>query len=56
MARKGMTWTGLAERLAEIGIEDNEHNLCNKVSRRKFTAGFFLQCLSALRCSSLHLD
>ena len=56
MARKGVTYAGLAERLAEIGIEDNERNLRNKVSRGKFTAGFLLQCLKALGSSQLHLD
>jgi hypothetical protein len=56
MARKGMTYADLAQRLAAIGIDDNERNLRNKVSRGKFTAGFLLQCLSALGCSSLHLD
>lgn len=56
MARRGVTYGQLAERLAAIGIDDNERNLRNKVSRGKFTAGFLLQCLSALGCSSLRLD
>lgn len=56
MARKGVTYAGLAERLAEIGIEDNERNLRNKVSRGKFTAGFLLQCLKAIGTEILHLD
>ncbi len=56
MARKAVTYAHLVEKLAEIGIEDNERNLRNKVSRGKFTAGFFLQCLFALGCTSLHLD
>ena len=56
MARKGITYAGLTEKLAAQGIEDNERNLRNKVSRGKFTAGFFLQCLVALGCSSLRLD
>jgi ABC-type iron transport system FetAB ATPase subunit len=56
MARKGITYAQLIEKLAEKGIEDNERNLPNKVSRRKFTAGFLLQCLSALGCTSLRLD
>lgn len=55
MARKGVTYAGLAERLAEIGIEDNERNLRNKVSRGKFTAGFLLQCLTAIGAEHLHL-
>ena len=56
MARKGITYAQLIDLLAEKGIEDNERNLRNKVSRGKFTAGFLLQCLSALGCTSLHLE
>lgn len=56
MARKGVTYAHLVDALATIGIEDNERNLRNKVSRGKFTAGFLLQCLTALGCVSLRLD
>jgi len=56
MARKSVTYAQLVERLSAIGVEDNERNLRNKVSRGKFTAGFFLQCLSALGCTQLRLD
>jgi Domain of unknown function (DUF6471) len=56
MARKGMTYAHLAAGLAAIGIDDNERNLRNKVSRGKFTAGFLLQCLKALGVTALHLD
>jgi hypothetical protein len=56
MARHGTTYAQLVGKLAEKGIEDNERNLRNKVSRGKFTAGFLLQCLSALGCRSLHLE
>ncbi|MDF1857065.1 MAG: DUF6471 domain-containing protein [Pseudooceanicola sp.] len=55
MARKAVTYAQLVEKLAAIGIEDNERNLRNKVSRGKFTAGFLLQCLSALGCDTLRL-
>ena len=56
MAKKHMTYAHLVAGLAAIGIEDNERNLRNKVSRGKFTAGFLLQCLNAIGCSSLQLD
>ena len=56
MARRGVTYAQLVERLREIGIDENERNLRNKVSRGKFTAGFLLQSLSALGCRSLSLD
>jgi hypothetical protein len=56
MARKGTTYAQLVEKLAAIGIEDNERNLRNKVSRGKFTAGFLLQCLVALGVMGLQLE
>ena len=56
MARRGVTYAQLAERLAAIGVVDNERNLRNKVSRGKFTAGFMLQCLAAVEAQQLRLD
>lgn len=56
MARQGVTYAHLAERLAAIGVDDNERNLRNKVSRGKFTAGFLLQCLAALEVRKVVLD
>jgi hypothetical protein len=56
MARRGVTYAQLAERLAAMGINDNERNLRNKVSRGKFTAGFLLQCLKATGTDTLHLE
>jgi hypothetical protein len=48
LKRKGVTYAQLAERLAEIGIHENERNLNNKISRGGFTAAFLLQCLQAI--------
>jgi hypothetical protein len=56
MARRGVTYAQLVTKLAEIGVEDNERNLRNKVSRGKFTAGFLLQCLSALGAHAVRLE
>lgn len=55
MARRGVTYAQLAEKLAAIGVDDNERNLRNKVSRGKFTAGFLLQCLTAIGVSSIQI-
>nr|WP_277020362.1 DUF6471 domain-containing protein [Aurantimonas coralicida] len=55
MARRGVTYAQLANRLAEIGVDENERNLRNKVSRGKFTAGFLLQCLTAIGVQQLQL-
>lgn len=53
MARRGVTYARLVDLLAAIGVDDNERNLRNKVSRGKFTAGFLLQCLTAIGVISI---
>lgn len=56
MARQTITYASLVEKLAEIGVKEDERNLRNKVSRGKFTASFMLACLSALGCRTLLLQ
>jgi len=48
LKRRGMTYRGLAKKLAGRGVHETERNLNNKISRSGFTAGFFLQCLEAI--------
>ena len=55
LKRRGVTYAQLAEKLAEIGVTENERNLNNKISRGGFTAAFLLQCLEAIGASSLQL-
>ncbi|MCB1465245.1 MAG: hypothetical protein KDJ90_23150 [Nitratireductor sp.] len=55
LKRKGVTYAQLVEKLAEIGVDDKEVNIRNKLSRGKFTAAFFLQCLAAVNTATLHL-
>ena len=55
MARRSGTYAQLADRLAAIGSDENERNLRNKVSRGKFTAGFLIQCLTAMGIETLSL-
>jgi Domain of unknown function (DUF6471) len=55
LKRRGITYAGLAEKLAEIGVTENERNLNNKISRGGFTAAFLLQCLTAIGATSLRL-
>ena len=55
LKRRGITYAGLAEKLAEIGVVENERNLNNKISRGGFTAAFLLQCLTAIEASELRL-
>jgi hypothetical protein len=56
LKRRGVTYAQLAERLAGIGVVENERNLNNKISRGGFTAAFLLQCLEAIGAPSLRLD
>lgn len=55
MMSKGVSYAALAERLSNIGVEDNELNLRNKVSRGRFTAVFLMQCLHVLGAEWIHL-
>jgi hypothetical protein len=56
LKRKNLSYAGLAEKLAAIGIKDNERNISNKIGRGSFTAVFFVQCLEAIGCRAIHLD
>lgn len=55
LKRRGITYAGLAERLAQIGVRENERNLNNKISRGGFTAAFFVQCLDAIGVNEVSL-
>lgn len=55
LKRRGVSYAQLVGKLADIGIMDSEPNIRNKLSRGKFTAVFFVQCLEAIGASSLRL-
>jgi hypothetical protein len=56
MARRGVTYEDLAERLAGIGVQDTSVNLRNKVARGRFSALFLVQCLSAMGARTLRIE
>jgi len=53
LKRRGVTYAGLVEKLAVLGVQETERNLTNKLSRGGFTAAFLLQCLVAVGCKNL---
>jgi hypothetical protein len=55
LKRKGVTYAQLAEKLSAIGVQENERNLNNKISRGGFTAAFMLQCLQVIGAKNLPL-
>lgn len=56
MARRQITYKGLVEKLAALGISETEANLRNKISRGGFTGVFLIQCLVAIGVTSLRLE
>lgn len=55
LKRHGVKYADLVEKLAEIGVEEKEVNVRNKLSRGAFTAAYFLQCLEAIGVKELRL-
>jgi hypothetical protein len=56
LARRNLSYADLADRLRTIGVEDTPKNLSNKIARGRFTAAFFMQCMRAIGCRTIHLD
>ena len=56
MARRGITYEELAERLASVGVRDTAVNLRNKVARGRFSAVFLVQCLRAIGARGLRVN
>jgi hypothetical protein len=55
LKRRGLSYAQLAQKLAAIGVQENERNLNNKISRGGFTAAFLIQCLDAIGASNVWL-
>jgi len=56
LKRRNLSYADLADKLATIGVRDNELNLKNKIGRGSFTAVFFMQCMEAIDCHTIHLS
>ncbi len=56
LKRRNLSYADLAEKLTAVGINDNERNISNKISRGTFTAVFFVQCMEAIGCRTIHLE
>lgn len=56
LKRRGITYAQLAEKLAALGVNENERNLNNKIARGGFSAAFLLQCLIAVGVMDLRIS
>ena len=55
LKRNGVTYAQLVEKLHDIGIEEKEVNIRNKLARGKFSAAFLVQCLDAISVQELRI-
>lgn len=55
LKRRNLGYADLADKLAAIGVKDNARNISNKIARGSFTAVFFVQCMEAIGCNTIHL-
>ena len=56
MAKRHMTYKNLEELLFDFGIEDNERNLRNKVSRGSFTASWFFALMMMMEVKNIDIS
>jgi hypothetical protein len=56
LKRRNLSYADLADKLAVLGVKDNERNISNKIGRGSFTAVFFVQCMEAIGCRTIHLN
>jgi len=56
IVKRDLSYEDLTEKLKGIGIEESPKNLSNKIGRGSFTAGFFIQCLEAMKVETLRLE
>ncbi len=56
LKRKGVTYGQLVQKLAEIGVDEREANIKNKLFRGKFSAVFLVQCLHAIGIDTMKIN
>jgi hypothetical protein len=56
LKKRDISYKDLADRLEEIGVDESDKNIANKLSRGKFSAVFLLQCLYVIGCDRLELE
>ena len=55
IARQGLTYDQLREKLLTIGIDETVAGINVKINRGTFSFAFFLQCMKALNVKIIHL-
>ncbi len=55
LKRRNVSYQALSDSLKAMGIDETPENIANKISRGKFTAVFFVQCMEAIGCRTIHI-
>jgi len=55
LKRRNVSYQELVEKLVGLGVTETPENIANKISRGRFTAVFFVQCLEAIGCQTIRL-
>ena len=56
LTRRNIKYHELAIKLNEIGIEETQGSISNKISRGTFSFVFFMQCMEALGIKEIRID
>jgi hypothetical protein len=56
LIKRGVSTSELVMLLHERGIEETKSGIDSKISRGTFSAGFLLQCLSAIGCRRMEIE
>lgn len=56
LKRRNLSYADLADLLDAVGVKEDKRNISNKIARGSFTAVFFVQCMEAIGCKTIHLD
>ncbi len=56
LTRRNIKYYELAIKLKEMGIEETQGSISNKISRGTFSFVFFMQCMEALGIKEIRLD
>lgn len=56
LARAGVGYEGLIERLQVIGVDETYKGIAAKINRGTFSFAFFMQCMEALGIKTVRLS
>jgi len=56
LVKRGISNSELVTLLKEINIHETKASIDSKISRGKFSACFFLQCLSVIGCNKIEIE